>query len=146
MVGVILLFGGYPSHSHSQQVLWQTSDGLGWAMVALAVTGFLFAWWARVALGKLWSGHVTRKEDHHVVDRGPYAVVRHPIYTGIILASFATAVARGTALAFAGALIMTVSWYIKARLEENFLREQLGADNYDAYARRVPMLIPFVNL
>jgi len=43
-----------------------------------------------------------------------------------------------------GWIVMTVSWYVKARLEEDFLREQLGREQYDAYARRVPMLVPFV--
>jgi protein-S-isoprenylcysteine O-methyltransferase Ste14 len=68
--------------------------------------------------------------------------VRHPIYTGIILASVATAAMRGTALAWLGFCVMTAGWVIKARLEEAFLREQLGADAYGEYARRVPMLVP----
>src|SRR5262249_43552890 len=123
-----------------------TGNTLGWMLVAIALAGFLFTWWARIVLGKLWSGDVTRKEAHRIVDRGPYALVRHPIYTGIILASFATAAMRGTVSSFAGAARMTVSWYIKARLEESFLREQLGSEDYDAYARRVPMLVPFVKL
>ena len=70
--------------------------------------------------------------------------MRHPIYTGIIVASAATAALRATAGAWLGVALMTLGWYVKARLEERFLREQLGPDNYDAYARRVPMLIPFV--
>jgi protein-S-isoprenylcysteine O-methyltransferase Ste14 len=144
IVGTILLFGWFPSNRDAQRILWQTKITLSWGLVALAVTGLVFTWWARIVLGKLWSGDVTRKENHHIVDRGPYALVRHPIYTGIILASFATAVMRGTVLSFAGAAIMTLSWYIKARLEESFLREQLGAENYERYARRVPMLVPFV--
>ncbi len=143
IVGTIFLFGWFPLNRSSQGILWQTGNAVGWLMAGAAVVGLLFTWWARIVLGKLWSGDVTRKQDHHIVDRGPYAVVRHPIYTGIILASIATAVMRGTTLAFAGVAITTVSWYIKARLEESFLREQLGRENYDTYARRVPMLIPF---
>jgi protein-S-isoprenylcysteine O-methyltransferase Ste14 len=101
-------------------------------------------WWARIHLGKLWSASVRLKSDHRIVDTGPYAFVRHPIYTGIIVAGFASAILRGTAAGFLGAILMTVSWYIKARMEEQFLREQLGTENYDAYARRVPMLVPFL--
>jgi protein-S-isoprenylcysteine O-methyltransferase Ste14 len=78
-----------------------------------------------------------------VVDTGPYGIVRHPIYTGIIVASAATAALRGTVLSWVGACVMTVGWVIKARMEEQFLREQLGAEAYEAYARRVPMLSPF---
>src|SRR5262249_978786 len=120
--------------------------GVGWSMAVLAVLGFLFTWWARIFLGRLWSGTVTRKEQHHLVDTGPYALVRHPIYTGIITATLATAMLRGTAFAFLGFALMTLRWCIKARLEENFLREQLGPEKYDAYARRVPMLVPFVRI
>ena len=69
--------------------------------------------------------------------------MRHPIYTGIILASVATAAMRGTVLAWLGVCVMTAGWVIKARLEEEFLREQLGAETYGEYARRVPMLVPF---
>jgi protein-S-isoprenylcysteine O-methyltransferase Ste14 len=50
---------------------------------------------------------------------------------------------RGTVLAVTGAAIMMLGWYTKARLEEQYLRDELGADTYDAYARRVPMLVPF---
>jgi protein-S-isoprenylcysteine O-methyltransferase Ste14 len=109
---------------------------------AAALCGFAFTWWARMHLGQLWSSSVTRKTNHQVVDTGPYALVRHPIYTGVIVATVATAVQRGTALSLTGAALMILGWYVKARLEERFLREQLGPDNYDAYARQVPMLVP----
>jgi protein-S-isoprenylcysteine O-methyltransferase Ste14 len=81
-----------------------------------------------------------------VVNTGPYRVVRHPIYTGIIIATFATAIDKGTYVAVAGAVLMLVGWFIKARVEERFLRVQLGVDAYDAYARRTAMLIPFVRV
>jgi protein-S-isoprenylcysteine O-methyltransferase Ste14 len=142
IVGAVLLFG--IRSRPTQLVLWQTNTVIGWGMAALNVVGFGFTWWARIVLGRLWSSTVTQKEGHHVVDTGPYAIVRHPIYTGITLASFAAAAESGTVLAFAGAAILTLSWYVKARLEEAFLREKLGKQQYDAYARRVPMLIPFV--
>jgi protein-S-isoprenylcysteine O-methyltransferase Ste14 len=69
--------------------------------------------------------------------------VRHPIYTGIITAALATAVVKGTPFAIAGALLMTFGFWIKATLEERFLREHLGPGAYDSYRRRVPMLVPF---
>jgi len=144
IVGIVLLAGLYPHRFYSEFILWRTGATLGWALVALAVAGFLFMWWARVYLGKLWSAGVRIKADHRIVDTGPYGLVRHPIYTGIIVAGFATAVLRGTAAGILGAILMTVSWTIKAREEEKFLREELGAENYDTYARRVPMLVPFL--
>jgi len=141
--GVILLFGLYHHDVRVEGVLWQTPLVIAWSMVGVAVVGLLFAWWARFHLGRLWSSAVGRKAEHHVVDTGPYAIVRHPIYTGIIIASTATAALRGTAMAWLGASVMTIGWMIKARMEEKFLREQLGAAAYDDYARRVPMLSPF---
>ena len=144
MAGSVLLFGLYRHDFQSEVVLWRTAQPLAWLLVAAAVAGFGFTWWARIHLGRLWSTSVTRKAGHRVVDSGPYGIVRHPIYTGITLASLATALMRGTAAGWAGAAVMTAGWYVKARLEEGFLREELGAEAYDAYARRVPMLIPFL--
>lgn len=119
-------------------------DAVRWAMVGVAALGFAFCWWARIHLGRLWSGRITRKEGHRVVDTGPYGIVRHPIYTGLLIAALATAIERGTALAAIGFALLVTGYWMKARLEERFLREQLGAADYDAYARRVPMLVPFV--
>ncbi|HJW41707.1 MAG TPA: isoprenylcysteine carboxylmethyltransferase family protein [Rhizomicrobium sp.] len=126
--------------------LWVLSDNAKWAMVWVAAFGFLFCWWARLHLGRLWSGSVTRKEGHHVVNTGPYAIVRHPIYTGIIIASLATMAIRGTGAAIAGVALIILGYWIKGRLEERFLRAELGAEPYDAYARKTAMLIPFVRL
>ena len=141
--GAVLLLGAYTHDVRAEIILWHTPDPLAWSMVVFAAAGFLFTWWARIHLGRLWSSSVTRKADHRVVDTGPYAIVRHPIYTGIIVASIATALLRGTVLAWLGVFAMTLGWVIKARLEERFLREQLGREAYDTYARRVPMLSPF---
>jgi protein-S-isoprenylcysteine O-methyltransferase Ste14 len=141
-LGVVLLFGIYPRNRGAEMLLWRTPVALAWALVPAAFAGLLFAWWARIHLGRLWSSSVSRKADHHVVDTGPYGIVRHPIYTGIIFASAATAAMRGTAIAWLGACVMTAGWVVKARLEEEFLREELGAETYGEYARRVPMLVP----
>ena len=141
--GAAFLFGAIRSSS-GEINLWRTSGPVAWGMVAMAIAGFLFTWWARFTLGRLWSSSVSRKAEHHIVDSGPYGIVRHPIYTGIILASVATAIQRGTAEAWLGAGLMTFGWCIKARLEERFLRDELGAEAYGAYAHRVPMLVPLI--
>jgi protein-S-isoprenylcysteine O-methyltransferase Ste14 len=103
--------------------------------------GFLLTAWARIHLGRLWSGNITRKPDHRIVDTGPYGLVRHPIYSGLILSACATAAMRGVLSAALGALAFALAFYLKARLEEQFLRVELGP-SYDAYARRVGMLVP----
>ncbi len=140
--GAILLFGLYRHDVAAEGTLWRTPLAPSWVMVAIACIGLLFTWWARLHLGRLWSSSVGRKAHHRVVDSGPYGIVRHPIYSGITLASIATAVLRGTLTAWLGVVVMTLGWYVKARMEEEFLREELGADAYGAYARRVPMLVP----
>ena len=137
--GVILLFDG---NINTEGVLWHTPLALAWVMVVISCGGLLLTWWARIHLGRLWSGSVGRKANHRVVDTGPYGIVRHPIYSGITLASIATAAVRGTLVAWLGVVVMTLGWYVKARMEEEFLREELGAEAYRAYATRVPMLVP----
>ncbi len=113
-----------------------------WTLVAVTACGLTFTWWARLRIGRLWSSNITLKTGHYVVDTGPYAIVRHPIYSGLILAALATALARDLLAAIAGAALITIGCWIKARIEERLLRNELGADAYAAYARRVPMLVP----
>lgn len=134
-----------PAHGYQGWMrLWQVSRMEAWICAGLIAAGFALSWWARIYLGRLWSSQVTKKADHHIVDTGPYALVRHPIYTGLLLAVFATAAAKGTLVGISGAAIMTLGIWMKAQLEENFLRTELGPAAYDDYCRRVPMLIPFV--
>jgi protein-S-isoprenylcysteine O-methyltransferase Ste14 len=141
VAGVLLLF--QPIVPLIDVRLWHSPVVIQWTIVAVTVAGFAFTWWARIHLGRLWSSNVGRKADHHIVDTGPYGLVRHPIYTGIIIATISTAALRATAGAWIGVALLTFGWYVKARLEERFLRVELGPGNYDAYARRVPMLVPF---
>jgi protein-S-isoprenylcysteine O-methyltransferase Ste14 len=79
-----------------------------------------------------------------VIDTGPYALVRHPIYTGIIAAIVATAAAQATVTGITGAALVVFGLWLKARAEERFLTAELGADAYGGYRRRVPMLVPFL--
>ena len=143
LIGAVLLFAITGRSWRGPLFLWSFGREADWALFGAAAAGFLFCWWARIHLGRLWSGWVSKKEGHRVIDTGPYAIVRHPIYTGIILAAFATAAIKGTVFALVGAAVMTLGFWIKARLEERFLRQELGAASYDAYSRRVPMLVPF---
>jgi len=146
LVGAALLFGVGTDHYDLVYQLWlPPMNEFGWAMVATVVIAFGFCWWARVELGPLWSSRITRRASHHIVDRGPYALVRHPTYLGIIIAALATAAVRGTPAAFIGVVLMTLGLFLKARVEEQFLREELGAQAYNGYAKRVPMLLPFVH-
>jgi len=86
------------------------------------------------------------KAGHQVVSTGPYGLVRHPIYSGLIFAVLATALQKGTRFAVLAVAVVTLAFSAKARREERFLRKELGEDAYDAYARKTPMLVPFVQL
>ena len=103
LVGAALLF-----HSTRrllrEPMLWHVGYHGGYALAGVAFMGILFTWWARIHLGRLWSGTITLKQDHHVVDTGPYALVRHPIYTGLILSILATAAAQATFTGLLGAV------------------------------------------
>ncbi len=143
--GGILVFA-FPSSDHhfAQVQLWDLAGGLKWIAALLTFAGLGLTWWARIHLGRLWSDWVMRKADHHVVDTGPYRLVRHPIYLGLIVAGFATAIEKATSFALMGAAIVTLAFYTKARREERFLREELGENAYRDYSRRTAMLVPFV--
>lgn len=124
-------------------VLWMTPSPVGWTMFALVLVGLAFTWAARLHLGPLWSSTSSPTEDHRIVDTGPYAIVRHPVYAGLLLAAIATAIERGRIEALAGALVLIAGVSLRAKLEERFLRRDLGDEAYAAYRARVPMLIPF---
>ena len=147
-VGVFLLFepqfaaGFGGPHAALAGRLWPDNLAADWVLFALTAAGFAFCWWARLHLGRLWSGFVTLKEGHHIVDTGPYGLVRHPIYAGVMFAALATALMSANLVALAGAMLTAVGFSMTARIEEGFLRRELGAEAYDAYARRVGMLVP----
>lgn len=142
MAGFAILFGvNFTSPDNPWQFLTPSAPWQ-WILAALAGLSMAFMGWARFHLGANWSGHVTLKEGHRVVDTGPYAIVRHPIYTGVIGAAFFTALFKGHAAALAGAALVGLGFWLKSRVEEKFLRAELGAA-YDDYARKVPALVPF---
>ena len=124
--------------------IWLTGDVTGWILVGLMAAGFLLACWARLTLGRLWSAGVERKEDHRIIDSGPYAIVRHPIYTGLLAAALALALVKATPLALIGLVLTAIGFTVKAQLEEQFLASELGEASYADYRRRVPMLVPFL--
>ncbi len=146
-VGFAMLFGGAGLGFRGrleQFRLWTLPEPAGWATVALAIAGFAFSWWARIHLGTLWSSTVTRKADHHIVDTGPYRIVRHPIYTGMITAAIGVALQGGTAICLVGLVLGVTGLWWKAKIEEGFLRSELGPEAYDAYRAKTPMLAPFL--
>jgi protein-S-isoprenylcysteine O-methyltransferase Ste14 len=109
---------------------------------ALALAGVAFAIWARMRIAGNWSSDVTLKHDHELIVDGPYRFVRHPIYTGILLALFGTALAMGEWRALLAVVLAGAAFWRKLGIEECVMRRQFG-DAYTRYAERVPALIPF---
>lgn len=115
---------------------------LQWVGVGLCLAGFGFAVWARMHIGRNWGMPMTLREGHELVTSGPYAYVRHPIYSGLMLAMIGSACTAG--LLWLLGLVLYFSYFLcSARSEERTMLQQFpGA--YSAYQRRTKMLIPFV--
>ena len=114
-----------------------------WIGAFMTGGGLLFTVWARLHLGRNWSGSITIKKEHELITSGPYAAVRHPIYTGLLLALLGSTLALGDWRAVLAFVLAAGALWRKLRIEELWMRQQFG-DAYQAYSRRVPALIPFV--
>lgn len=112
-----------------------------WTGIAITLTGIGLTVWARVHLGRNWSGLVTVKADHQLIMTGPYRLMRHPIYAGLLLGFAGSALARtNVAGLLALALVLWALWR-KLRLEERWMNEQFGS-HYQDYSERVSALVP----
>lgn len=139
---LLLIYGRKLPYALSFRII-PHATAIAWAAAAFCVVGLALAVWARVTLGRNWSGVVTLKEGHELVERGPYRFVRHPIYTGILTMFFATALARGHLSGFVGTVLMFASFWIKLRDEEKLMLQQFP-EQYRTYQQRVKRIIPFV--
>ena len=109
----------------------------------LTFAGLAFAIWARFVIAGNWSSYVELKRDHELIIAGPYRWVRHPIYTGLLLAFIGSALAVGEWRGLLAVAIVAASFWRKLKLEEAVMRRQFG-ETYARYAARVPALIPFL--
>ena len=112
-----------------------------WIGAAITAGGLLFAVQARRWLGRNWSGTVTVKHDHELVTGGPYGIVRHPIYTGLLAGFIGSAIALGEWRGLVAAALVLLAFARKIRLEERWMQERFG-DAYRRYRQRVPALVP----
>jgi protein-S-isoprenylcysteine O-methyltransferase Ste14 len=119
----------------------RTSAAVMAAGLAVEAIGLVVAIWARHHLGRQWSGEITIKVDHELIRSGPYARLRHPIYTGILGMYIGAALVTGEWLAIAGLAMISFAYWRKIRLEEASLQQAFGA-GYDAYRRESWALIP----
>jgi protein-S-isoprenylcysteine O-methyltransferase Ste14 len=138
LVAVILLIrlGAFRRHGLNTDP-WRA--GVGFVLFAL---GLGFAIWARVHIGRNWGIPMTQKDEPDLVTSGPYQLVRHPIYSGILVAGIGTAVALSW-LWLTAVVLVGVYFVYSATVEERYLTEQFP-DGYSAYKRSTKMLVPFI--
>jgi protein-S-isoprenylcysteine O-methyltransferase Ste14 len=122
---------------------WGYTPDIGFAADAIVALGLLITLWARFTLGTNWSGSVTFKENHELITSGPYAFVRHPIYTGLLTMLLGTVIITGHAFGFAVLALGTVMLWLKSLDEERMMTKHFP-DAYPPYKRRVAALIPFI--
>ena len=141
IVGVILLWSEELRLGFLSDHIFSSSEPLYLAGVVLVALGLAFSAWARFHLGRNWSGTVTVKQGHELVRDGPYRYVRHPIYTGLLLAFVGCALARDEWRGLLGVAIIYAGFWRKLKLEERWMTEQFG-DAYRRYLAEVPALLP----
>ncbi|HEY1897107.1 MAG TPA: isoprenylcysteine carboxylmethyltransferase family protein [Terracidiphilus sp.] len=145
----LVLFGFALVGSHSFRRGWLglrfLPDSPPWAVTGLALTvvGCLFAIWARLILGANWSGRATVKAAHELIVSGPYALARHPIYTGLLLAAAGTALVQGEWRCILGVALIALAFAVKIGQEERLMRLTFP-QAYARYRQKVKALIPGV--
>ncbi len=133
---VLIRFGAFGGHGLNTDP-WRA--GLGIALFAL---GLALAIWARVHIGRNWGTPMSRKDEPELVTSGPYHLARHPIYSGLLVASIGTAVALSWPWLIV-VVLAGVYFIYSATVEERYLTEQFP-DTYPVYKRSTKMLVPFV--
>jgi len=118
--------------------------GVQWAGVGVMAAGVAIAFWARVHLGSNWSGVVTLKEGHELIRTGPYRNIRHPIYTGILVAFAGNTLVNGQVRGLIAVAIVWASSFIKARREEAFLAQEFGS-KFDEHTQHTGMFLPKIS-
>lgn len=142
-VGAWLLFSNRAAAASLARRFVPSTAMVAYIGVALTIAGIAFAIWARFFLGTNWSATPSIKQGHELVRSGPYAIVRHPIYSGFLLSLLGTAIYAGDfrALAAFGIVLIGLKW--KSLTEESLMQQQFGA-RYMEYRRQVKGIIPFV--
>ena len=143
VLGWFLIFRGYRLGSPFNVHIIPETDAILVAAAILCLCGLGFCLWARAVLGRNWSGTITLKENHELIVRGPYRLVRHPIYTGLLAMLIATAMEQGHIAGMIGLALTFISFWIKLNNEEELMRAQFP-DQYAAYQERVKRIIPFI--
>jgi protein-S-isoprenylcysteine O-methyltransferase Ste14 len=146
---VVMLLAGVLLRTGRHRLHWLQAQWMGggwtryWVAVVLVVAGLSFSVWARRTLGRNWSATVSVKVDHELVQTGPYRRIRHPIYTGLLLAVFGSGLAAGRLYGIAAFLLVALALWWRLRVEERWMAAEFG-QRYEDYRHSSWALIPFV--
>lgn len=145
----LLLLGGYFMlfwiiPGSTKQHFMRTNTTLAALGVALTYLGLSLTLWSRIRLGRYWSGVVALKQDHRLIQVGPYRFVRHPLYSGIILAAFGLILAVTTWNSLLGLALLIACFERRAHIEDALLAAEFGAE-FEAYRQRTGRLVPRVD-
>jgi protein-S-isoprenylcysteine O-methyltransferase Ste14 len=143
LVAIVLLSTTWIPLPWLYRHLWRVGFWLFWLGAALTVGGLLFAVWAREHLARNWSSSVSIKQDHELITTGPYAVVRHPIYTGILTGFVGFAIALSEVRGFVVFVLFILVFWAKLSMEEQWMRSQFG-ETYAKYVHRTAALVPYL--
>jgi protein-S-isoprenylcysteine O-methyltransferase Ste14 len=141
MIAFLLLSRSDASYGRFGMRFVPESGTLNLFGLALAGAGVAFAIWARWHLGRNWSAVVSIREDHDLISTGPYRTVRHPIYTGLLVAIMGTVLIVGEFRAPIAFAIALASFYLKARKEDAWLAREFG-ETFESHAKRTGMFLP----
>lgn len=144
VIGFALLFSERWGIPALEVRLLPRSDDLGLVAVLITLLGLAFAVWARVHLGKNWSSAPMIKQEHQLIRSGPYRFVRHPIYSGLLVAAAGTFLAVGRVRGALGILIIWLGFEIKSRIEEQFMVQTFGAE-YEDYRHVTGGIFPRIS-
>ncbi len=129
------------SWRHWNLPLFLAHPALQVAGLAVAMAGLLLTGWARGVLGRYWSGTVALKQDHRLISHGPYRFVRHPLYSGLLLAAIGTTLVLDGAHCLLGLALLLLAFVSRARREDALLASEFGP-TFAAYRRRTGLLVP----
>jgi len=141
LIAFCLLFENYISFAFLYEpVLFQSQI---WKIAGLLIcaAGLIFALTARIYLGENWSGTITIKKDHQLIQSGPYRITRNPIYTGFLVAFAGCAISLGELKGWLGIIFLLSAMLIKIKKEEEYMSEVFGT-SFQAYKSKVKKLIP----
>lgn len=124
-------------------ILWQYTLTTGVIADIVTLISLVIMLWARKTLGNNWSGHVTLKENHELIKHGPYAFVRHPIYSGLLLLMLGPVILYGHLYGLFAFIIFFVGVWFRSQQEEKLLTDHFPQD-YPNYKKQVKRLVPFI--